>query len=248
MAHYALSSQSGFAQVNVFRNGIAALGLPRFRGRVNDKIGLQAKSQSSADGIGADDPRADKADDGERIGIAAVNGEDPPRIAAEADEFESAGQTGGGNRAVAAALVGVVIYRSPLVSLRVHRLDGVTMNIMERIAEVKIREALERGDFNNLENAGKPLIFEDETWIPEDVRLTYRVLRNAGCVPPELELHRDIVTMKSLLGTIDDDAERIKKLRELNFKMLRFNVMRKRPLNLQDFPEYEEKVFARKLG
>jgi len=35
--------------------------------------------------------------------------------------------------------------------------------------------------------SGKPLMFEDETWMSEDMRLTYRILKNAGCIPPELE-------------------------------------------------------------
>jgi len=41
--------------------------------------------------------------------------------------------------------------------------------------------------------------------------------------------------------SFDDDKERIKKLRELNFKLLKLNLTRKKPLNFEDFPEYEGK-------
>jgi len=41
--------------------------------------------------------------------------------------------------------------------------------------------------------------------------------------------------------SFDDDKKRIKKLRELNFKLLKLNLTRKKPLNFEDFPEYEGK-------
>ncbi len=81
--------------------------------------------------------------------------------------------------------------------------------------------------------------------MPEDLRLAYRVLRNAGCLPPELELKKEIASLRSLIETIDDDRERLRKIRELNFKLLRFNEMRKRPIALEAFPEYEERFWER---
>ena len=122
------------------------------------------------------------------------------------------------------------------------------MNIFARIAERLIREAMENGEFDNLEGAGKPFNFEDETWIPEDLRIAYRILKNAGCIPPEIELRKEIINMSALINTIDDDKERLKKIRELNFKILRLNIIRRRPFNLDDFPEYEEKVVDKFTG
>jgi hypothetical protein len=116
------------------------------------------------------------------------------------------------------------------------------MNIFSRIAEQRIREAIENGEFDNLEGAGKPIAFEDETWIPEDLRPVYRVLRNSGCIPPELELRKEVLSLRELINTIDDDRERLKKIRALNFKLLRLNEFRKKPLELENFPEYEEKI------
>ncbi len=115
------------------------------------------------------------------------------------------------------------------------------MDIFVKIAEHRIREAIDRGEFDNLEGKGKPIVFEDETWIPEDLRPAYRILRNAGYVPQELELRKEVVTLRELMRTIDDDVERLKKIRELNFKLMKLNELRKRPFNLEEFPEYEEK-------
>lgn len=115
------------------------------------------------------------------------------------------------------------------------------MEFIYRIAERRILEAIENGEFDNLDGKGKPIIFDDETWIPEDLRIVYRILKNANCIPPELELRNEVINMCTLMNTIDDDKERIKKLRELNFKLLKLNLTRKRPLNFEDFPEYEGK-------
>ncbi|HLA00266.1 MAG TPA: DnaJ family domain-containing protein [Thermodesulfovibrionales bacterium] len=122
------------------------------------------------------------------------------------------------------------------------------MNIFARIAERRIREAMENGEFDNLEGMGKPITFEDETMIPEDLRMVYRILKNAGCIPPEVELRNEVVNMSALINTIDDDKERLKKIREFNFKLLRLNIMRKRPFSLDDFPEYEFRVADKLTG
>ncbi|MGB9710725.1 MAG: DnaJ family domain-containing protein [Thermodesulfovibrio sp.] len=122
------------------------------------------------------------------------------------------------------------------------------MNIFEKIAEEKIREAMQQGVFDNLPNKGKPLELEDFSWVPEDLRLAYKILKNAGCIPPEMEIRKEIIDLKELLKTIDDDEERIKKIRELNFKLLKFNIGRKQPFYLEDFPEYEDKIIKKFIG
>lgn len=122
------------------------------------------------------------------------------------------------------------------------------MDIFEKIAEEKIREAMEQGLFDDLPNKGKPLKLEDYSWVPEDLRIAYKILKNAGCIPPEMEIRKEIIDLKELLKTIDDDEERIRKIRELNFKLLKFNIGRKRPLYLEDFPEYEDKIIKKFIG
>jgi hypothetical protein len=121
------------------------------------------------------------------------------------------------------------------------------MDIFKKIAERKIREAMENGLFEGMSGKGKPLVFEDETWIPEDLRVVYRFLKNSGYLPPELGLRNEIVNLKNLIDTLDDDKERLKKLRELNCKIIQLNIARKRPLHLEDFPEYENKIIERKI-
>lgn len=116
------------------------------------------------------------------------------------------------------------------------------MDIFFKIAEQKIRDAMENSEFDHLEGAGKPLDLRYESWMPADLRMCYKIVKNAGCLPPELELRNEVINLRELLSGIDDDQERLKKKRELNFKILRMNELRKKPFHLEDFPEYEEKI------
>ncbi len=118
------------------------------------------------------------------------------------------------------------------------------MDFLKRIAEERIREAIERGELDNLSNKGKPLRLDDDSLVPEDLRLAYRVLKNSGYLPPELELKHEIVSLRDLINTIDDDHKRLKKLRELNFKLMKLSIMLKRPVNLD---LYEERLFEKGL-
>ena len=121
----------------------------------------------------------------------------------------------------------------------------ISMEIFAKIAEQKIREAIERGEFDNLEGRGKPLDLRDESWVPEDLRMAYKILKNAGCLPAELELRKEVMNLRDLLHTIDDNQLRIRKIRELNFKLLKLNEMRKKPFHLDNFPEYEDKIYKK---
>jgi len=122
------------------------------------------------------------------------------------------------------------------------------MEIFAKIAEQRIREAIERGEFDNLEGRGKPLDLRDESGVPEDLRMAYKILKNAGCLPAELELRKEVMNLRDLLHTIDDNQLRIRKIRELNFKLLKLNEMRKKPFHLDNFPEYEEKIYKNLIG
>jgi hypothetical protein len=119
---------------------------------------------------------------------------------------------------------------------------------LEIIAEEKIREAMARGEFANLPGAGKPLRLEDDSMVPEDLRVTYKILKNAGCIPPELELRKEIITLRSLLRTIEDAEAKRDVARELNNKLLKMNVLGKRLVDLDDFPEYRETILEKMAG
>ena len=122
------------------------------------------------------------------------------------------------------------------------------MLLLEQIAEKKIREAIERGEFANLPGAGKPLRLEDDSMIPEDLRVAYKILKNAGFIPPELELRREIITLRDLLRSIENEDGKQENIRELNYKLLKLNIIAKRTVNLDDFPEYKDRIHKKLAG
>jgi hypothetical protein len=121
------------------------------------------------------------------------------------------------------------------------------MDLIAALAERKILEAMERGEFDDLPGKGKPLDLSDDPMVPDDLRVAYKILKNSGCLPPELELHKEIVRLRDLIHAVDDEAVRTARIKELNVKLLRFNLMKKRPVNLEGVPGYREKVIG-KLG
>ena len=82
------------------------------------------------------------------------------------------------------------------------------MMLFDRLAEARIEEAIARCLLDNLPGAGRPLPIDDDRLVPEAVRCAYRILRNAGLVPPEVEARREAAGLVALLATLDDDRVR----------------------------------------
>ena len=79
--------------------------------------------------------------------------------------------------------------------------------MLEFLAEQKIAEAVSRGELDGLPGEGKPLDLDDDALVPEELRLAYRILKNAGFVPPEVETLNEIGELERL-GGLDSRAAR----------------------------------------
>lgn len=79
------------------------------------------------------------------------------------------------------------------------------MWLVDELAEQHIRTALEKGELSNLPGAGKPLQLDDDSHVPLELRAGYRLLKNAGFLPPELELRREAVEVNDLIRQLDPD-------------------------------------------
>ena len=95
----------------------------------------------------------------------------------------------------------------------------------EKIVEALIKEAQERGDFDNLKGKGQPIDLNAYFETPEEMRLAYSALKNAGIVSPEVELLQEISALKERLTSTYEEAQRshIKKL--IRDKELQLNLM-----------------------
>ena len=117
--------------------------------------------------------------------------------------------------------------------------------MFEKVAERKIREAMERGEFDRLEGKGRPLQFEDDSFIPPDLRMAYKVLKNAGFLPPELLAEKEIHEAEDLLSHLDDEEERYRQLKKLNLLITKANMLRSRPIELEKDQVYFRKIVER---
>jgi hypothetical protein len=83
------------------------------------------------------------------------------------------------------------------------------MHALEWLAERKIADAIEAGAFDDLPGSGRPLTLDDDRLVPEDLRMAYRILRNAGFAPPEVEARKEVAGLRALVaGATDDNARR----------------------------------------
>ena len=117
----------------------------------------------------------------------------------------------------------------------------------QKIAEKKIKEALKNGQFDDLPGAGKPLKMEDDSNIPEDLRLAYKILKNADCLPPELQLKKDIRQMEDMLESIPDEKEKYRQIKRINYKVMQLNMMGHKSPLLEEKEIYYKKLVD-KLG
>lgn len=115
----------------------------------------------------------------------------------------------------------------------------------EKIVEERIRRAMEKGEFEDLPGAGEPLALEDDSHLPEDLRLAYKILKNAECLPPEIEVRKDIEKTEDLLRALPDAADKYQLLKKLNFLILKLNAMRQTAV-VNDIPQhYAGKIVSR---
>jgi DNA-binding transcriptional ArsR family regulator len=101
------------------------------------------------------------------------------------------------------------------------------MGAFRKIAEERINEAMKAGEFDNLPGRGKPIDLDYDSATPADLRMAFKVLRNAGILPPEVELKKEIFKLTEELRAGLDEESRSLKLRELNAKVLKLNEMMK---------------------
>jgi hypothetical protein len=67
---------------------------------------------------------------------------------------------------------------------------------LEDPVEAKIQQAMAEGAFDNLPGKGKPLNIGKYMEVPEHLRTAYHVLRNAGYLPEEVRLKREMEELK----------------------------------------------------
>lgn len=82
------------------------------------------------------------------------------------------------------------------------------MRSLALIAEAKIQAAIDAGELDELPGSGLPLPDDGLRRVSPELRMGVKLLRNAGCLPPELEARKEIARLGTLLNACGDPAER----------------------------------------
>ncbi len=99
---------------------------------------------------------------------------------------------------------------------------------LDKIVEALIKEAQERGEFENLPGKGKPIDLTTYFETPEEIRLAQSVLKNAGMTSPEVQLLNEIAELRQLLSAVVDEQKKEEIQKKLQEKQIEFSLMMER--------------------
>jgi len=111
-----------------------------------------------------------------------------------------------------------------------------------KVVEERIRKAQKKGQFKNLEGSGKPLDLLNDQAVAEELRLAYKILKNADCLPPEIELKKEIQQTEELLSGMGETAEKYRTLKKLNYLIMKLNTLRNTSIEFEAPQKYSDKM------
>lgn len=118
----------------------------------------------------------------------------------------------------------------------------------DKIVEERILSAQKLGRFERLPGEGKPLDLPDDSHIPEDIRMAFKILKNADCLPPEIELRKEIKKTEELLEGMKDELEKYKTMKKLNYLIMKLNSARKTRVTFETPEKYEPEIIRKLSG
>jgi hypothetical protein len=119
------------------------------------------------------------------------------------------------------------------------------LEAIRRIAERKISEAIQNGLLDTKGWRNRPLPRTNDNMVPEELRMAYKILKNAGYLPPEIETKKEIQTIEDLLATCEDERTRVKQIKKLNYLVLKMNIMKGDAVSIESQEEYYRKIVER---
>ena len=97
--------------------------------------------------------------------------------------------------------------------------------MFDKLVEQKIREAQAAGEFEDLEGVGRPVNLEAYFNTPEELRAGYALLRNAGVLPEEAAVLKELNEMAARLQDCRDEGERERLRRAVQELKLKYDLL-----------------------
>ena len=120
------------------------------------------------------------------------------------------------------------------------------LSIIQTIAERKIQQAMAEGSLADLSHwKNKPLPPDDMANVPEDLRMAYRLLKNAGYVPEEVAMQKEITRLEQVLAGCTDEKEKIRQLKRIGFLKTKLECRMGRAMELGEDGPYFNRVVDR---
>lgn len=120
------------------------------------------------------------------------------------------------------------------------------LSIIQTIAERKIKQAMTEGTLPDLSHwKNKPLPPDDMANVPKDLRMAYRMLKNAGYVPEEVALQKEITRLEQLLAACADEKEKVRQLKKIGCLKTNLECRLGRPMELGEETPYYNRVIDR---
>ena len=110
------------------------------------------------------------------------------------------------------------------------------------IAERRIEEAIKEGKLCHPAWQNKPLPVDESPQVPDDLKMAYKILKNSGFLPPEIETRKEINRLEELIAATDDEHTRVKQIKKLNFLIMKLDNYRTHPTSLSGNNDYHRRV------
>ncbi|MBT8355416.1 MAG: DUF1992 domain-containing protein, partial [Desulfofustis sp.] len=78
---------------------------------------------------------------------------------------------------------------------------------LQKIAEQRIAKAIEDGTLKTEGWKNRPLPLDDDAFVPDDLKMAYKILKNSGYVPPEIETRKEIQKLEDLIVKTEDSHQ-----------------------------------------
>ncbi|WP_404330907.1 DnaJ family domain-containing protein [Mesobacillus maritimus] len=130
-------------------------------------------------------------------------------------------------------------------------LGSEEMDFSTIVSEDRIKKAYEDGAFSRMPGFGKPLKSDDLSAVPQELRMAYRMMKNAGYSPEESVLRQEVLTIEDLIKKCQDDTELNQLKNQLSQKLFEYNKMisqRGVKTNSAFFKNYEHKIEQKLLS